>query len=61
MNCDSKVVSREEAIQYANLQEKEAKIQILNWVLQVMGTGVPIAMVRARIYKMIDQIKESNG
>ena len=57
MNCESQVYSKGELMQIANLQEKEAKIQILNWVLQLMNMGQPIGMVRHQICKKIEFIK----
>jgi hypothetical protein len=57
MNCQDPMISKEEAISYADLQEKEAKIQLLHWVLQLLGTGQTIGMIRAQVHKKIDAIK----
>jgi hypothetical protein len=58
MNCETTVLTREEAQAYADLQEKEAKIQLLNWAIQILGTGMNVAMARHRFYQKLEELKE---
>lgn len=58
MNCETQVYSREELIHIADLQEKEAKIQLLNWAIQILGTGMNVAMARHRFYQKLEELKK---
>lgn len=57
MNCDDKVISKEDAKKYADLQEKESNLQLLDWVLKLMGTGMTLQMVRVRVHNKLIEIK----
>lgn len=57
MNCETQVYSRQELLEIASLQEKEAKIQLLDDVLKLMNTGMTIPMIRVRVYNMLIKVK----
>jgi hypothetical protein len=57
MNCDDKVYSREDVIKIANIQEREAIIQLCNLVLQMLGHGMTHGMIRQRLFLKIEEAK----
>lgn len=54
--------SREELLEISGLAQKESNIQLLNWMLQLLGTGMTHGMIRQQVNKKILEVKgESNG
>ncbi len=56
MNCEDKVLSREDAIKLAELKSKESNIQLCNWFLQCLGTGMTTGMIRRLVHNKIVEI-----
>lgn len=54
---DQSVINIASAQRFADLQEKEALIQQMNWFLQLLGSGMTVGMIRVRVYNRLVEIK----
>lgn len=57
MNCDEHIISREDAKRLVEISTMEAKIQLCNWFLQMLGTGMTTGMIRRIVYNKIVELE----
>lgn len=57
MNCSDQAYTPAEIDSMAKVRDRMKQVEVLNWVLQVMGTGRPYGMIRIAIHNKIVELE----